>query len=154
MEHQCSLLERTNRQQVQVKLMVMIYRWADQQRLELKTSPRLTYRVETSLLTQALQMYLDLSLQSHKTYTARGSLSDIRKLLQTNQIVLDQVAQRSAELRKSHPTVRVPNPIRDVPIDDFSSVYSAATSREICATSYRPSELETGERERGAIVQG
>ena len=102
--------------------------WKDETMKELLQQIRGQPQNALSLLTQALQMYLDVSLQRHKTYTARGSLSDIRILLKTNQVVLDQVAQRSAKLRKSHPTVRVPNSIRDVPIDDFSSVYSAATS--------------------------
>jgi chromosome segregation ATPase len=54
----------------------------------------------------------------------------MRLLLQNNNSVLEQVAQRTATLRKAHPKVRAPRSILDVSIDDLSSIISKESSTD------------------------
>ena len=64
----------------------------------------------------------------YHSYIFRGSISDIRLLLQKNNLVLEQVAQRTMSLRKSFPRVKAPPSIFDGSIGDEKSIYSFAES--------------------------
>lgn len=58
------------------------------------------------------------------TFNVRSSVADIKTLLQNNNVVLEQVAQRSYKLRQAHPKVRAPPSVFDAVIDDGASVFT------------------------------
>lgn len=58
----------------------------------------------------------------HQTNNSRDSLAEMKQMLHRYHEVLDVAIQRTASLRKSYPTVKVPDPI--LSIDDRQSVYS------------------------------
>jgi hypothetical protein len=58
------------------------------------------------------------------TPDARTSVTDIKILLQNNNTVLEQVAQRSYKLRQAHPKIRAPPSVFEEFVDDAKSVFT------------------------------